>query len=389
MNYVSEIQSYVHDHREEIIHFWETLVAIDSGADCINGSQMVAEQMQHLLMPVGFHSKIRKQKNGSSMLISEYGDISHPFVLLIGHMDTVFPQGESLKRPFHIENRRVFGPGVLDMKGGLVIMAYAIKAWISTGHPILPIRIVLAGDEEINHRGSNAPDVFQHQSKGAVCCFNFETGFTDRGIVVQRKGGYQCRIETFGKACHVGNDPENGRSAVLELAYKIIEIEQIGNKKNRCHVYADVISGGTVVNAVPDHASVFCDFRYDDPEQLEEVKKCLYQITQRQHVEGVTGKLSEYSSMAPMKQLPKTQSLFEMAAAVSQKFDLPMPYPKYCGGGSDSAYTTSADIPTLCAMGVLGARNHTIEEYAELDSLFERCCLMAGLLEKLSKNTKI
>lgn len=156
-------------------------------------------------------------------------------------------------------------------------------------------------------------------------------------------------------------------------------------KKNLCHVYADVISGGAVPNAVPDYASVLCDFRYNEPEQLQYVKKRLHQITDAQYVKGVTGRFSEYSSMNPMLALKKTNNLFEIAVDVSKEFGFPIPYPKSCGGGSDSAYTTEADIPTLCAMGVMGRRNHTSEEYAELDSLFERCCLTAGLLERLAK----
>lgn len=204
MNGMNEIQFYIRTYKDEMIRFWENLVTIDSGADCREGIKKVAEQIKDALRPMGFDIKIQEQENGSPLFIGEYGDVSQPFILLIGHMDTVFPQGESGRRHFYIKDGRVFGPGVLDMKGGLTVMVYALKAWIGVYGGALPIRIILAGDEEINHRGSNVPSVFRCKSQGALCCFNFETGFIDRGIVVQRRGGVSMSNRNFWKVLPCG-----------------------------------------------------------------------------------------------------------------------------------------------------------------------------------------
>lgn len=376
---------YILENRKSMIHLWKEMVNTDCGAAYKDGVDRIACLIGDFLEKSGCRVQVIKRKESGNMVTAEYGDTrQNPFIVLIGHMDTVFKKGEAVERPFRIENGKAYGPGVLDMKGGLVILLYAVKALAACGYDGYPLKIILSGDEEINHLHSDAPQVFMKESAGAVYAFNFETGFTDRSIVVQRKGGYQCLIETFGRGCHVGNDPENGRSAILEIAHKVIAIEQLTSFSKGFNINVGVISGGTVPNAAPAYAKIICDLRYTDPEDLKKTKEHLLAITKKQYVPDVTSRLSDYAAMPPMNLLDGTMKLLETARTVSIENGFILPKAKLCGGGSDSAYTTCMGIPTLCAMGVLGARNHTVEEYALVNSLYERTFLMIGILLNLS-----
>ena len=375
---------WIDEHKDEMISLWKEMVTIDSGIGVKEGGMAMGNLCAGILEKLGFSIRRVPYEKCGDTIIGERGDMTKPFTILMGHMDTVFFKGEPEKRPFTIKDGKAYGPGVLDMKGGVTILLSTLQALHEAGFEDFPCKVFLDADEEPAHAFSNASEVIQKEAEGAKCAFNFETGFTDHSLVVQRKGCWRFFIETFGRGCHVGNDPENGRSAILEMAHKIIEIEKLTDYSKQYNVNVGTIEGGTVANAAPAYCKVECDFRYTHPEDLPILRKKVDEVCSRQYVPDTITKVSDSVGFATMTRLPGNLELLKIAQEVAEESGFPKPEARLCGGGSDAAYTTAMGVPTLCAVGVEGARNHTVEEWADVDSLFRRAKQMAGILMKVN-----
>lgn len=375
---------WIDEHKDEMISLWKEMVTIDSGIGVKEGGMAMGNLCAGILEKLGFSIRRVPYEKCGDTIIGERGDMTKPFTILMGHMDTVFFKGEPEKRPFTIKDGKAYGPGVLDMKGGVTILLSTLQALHEAGFEDFPCKVILDADEEPAHAFSNASEVIQKEAEGAKCAFNFETGFTDHSLVVQRKGCWRFFIETFGRGCHVGNDPENGRSAILEMAHKIIEIEKLTDYSKQYNVNVGTIEGGTVANAAPAYCKVECDFRYTHPEDLPILRKKVDEVCSRQYVPDTITKVSDSVGFATMTRLPGNLELLKIAQEVAEESGFPKPEARLCGGGSDAAYTTAMGVPTLCAVGVEGARNHTVEEKADVDSLFRRAKQMAGILMKVN-----
>lgn len=375
---------WIDEHKDEMVSLWKEMVTIDSGIGVRDGGMAMGNLCAGILEELGFSIRRVSYEKCGDTIIGERGNMTKPFTILMGHMDTVFFKGEPEKRPFTIKDGKAYGPGVLDMKGGVTILLSTLKALHEAGFEDFPCKVILDADEEPAHAFSNASEVIQKEAEGAKCAFNFETGFTDHSLVVQRKGCWRFFIETFGRGCHVGNDPENGRSAILEMAHKIIEIEKLTDYSQQYNVNVGTIEGGTVANAAPAYCKVECDFRYTHPEDLPVLRRKVDEVCSRQYVPDTTTKVSDSVGFATMTRLPGNLELLKIAQEVAEESGFPKPEARLCGGGSDAAYTTAMGVPTLCAVGVEGARNHTVEEWADVDSLFRRAKQMAGILLKVN-----
>lgn len=370
------------DH-ENMLKLWQELVNVDCGTANKAGVDSVANKLEAILQGLGFKTRQVQFAKAGNMLIGELGDLTKPFVILTGHMDTVFKDGTAAERPFKIVDGKAYGPGCLDMKGGIVIFLSALKALLAQGYKEHPIKVILAGDEENGHANSNADEVFMAESKGAFAAFNFETGFEDGGLVVERKGVWQFTLEAYGRSAHVGNDPENGRSAIIEICHKALDINALTDWETGCTFNVGIIEGGTVSNAVPAYAKIKCDMRYNDYKYVAEMKKKVQAIADKQYVPDTKTVFTSLTEFRNMQEVAGTETLFELVRAAAVEMGLPAPKPKAVGGGSDSAYTTAVDVPTICAMGVQGARNHTAEEYAVVSTLYDRAKLLVAVLTKI------
>lgn len=371
---------FIDTHQEEMLALWRELVQIESGSQYKTGVDAVAQKVKSQLDCLGAKTRVIEMPHAGNMVVSSWGEADRAPILLLGHMDTVFPNGTIHERPFTIQDGKAYGPGVLDMKGGLVIALYAVKALQAAGYQTRPIKWILAGDEEMAHQQSNAAACIQAEAKGAAAAFNCETGFLDNGLVVQRKGSAVYTMRVQGVGAHAGNNPKGGRSAVLEIAHKVIDIQNASDWEKGTTFNVGLIQGGTVVNAVPDAASIQIDVRYLQPEYIEDIQQTLQQIAAKQYVSDTKTTLQKVAGFAPMKRTKATEQLFETVKKTYEEMGLPKPHAMMVGGGSDSAYTVLAGVPTVCAMGVKGAYNHTPREYADTASLFERAKVLAACI---------
>ena len=371
---------FIDTHQEEMLALWRELVQIESGSQYKAGVDAVAQKVKSQLDCLGAKTRVIEMPHAGNMVVSSWGEADRAPILLLGHMDTVFPNGTIRERPFTIQDGKAYGPGVVDMTGGLVIALYAVKALQAAGYQTRPIKWILAGDEEMAHQQSNAAACIQAEAKGAAAAFNCETGFLDNGLVVQRKGSAVYTMRVQGVGAHAGNNPKGGRSAVLEIAHKVIDIQNATDWEKGTTFNVGLIQGGTVVNAVPDAASIQIDVRYLQPEYIEDIQQTLQQIAAKQYVPDTKTTLQKAAGFAPMKRTEATEQLFETVKKTYEEMGLPKPHAMMVGGGSDSAYTVLAGVPTVCAMGVKGAYNHTPREYADTASLFERAKVLAACI---------
>lgn len=373
-----QIATYIDTHKEEMLSLWQELVNQESGSENKTGVDKAQTIVKKILEAEGADIQIIEYETAGNFLIANLGSNRlQPAVIFSGHVDTVFKNGSVAQRPFTIKGDKAFGPGVLDMKGGIVAFLYAIKALNSVGFSTRPIKVLLAGDEEIAHYNSTAKEVFIREASGCIAAFNCETGFVDNAIVVGRKGVARFDLEVTGVAAHVGNDPENGRSAIVEIAHKLLEIEQLNGWQAGTTFNVGVIEGGTVPNATPDFAKIKIDVRFNNEASIPEFTKKLEEIAAKVYVNGTNTKLIAGASFKPMNTTEGVKKLFTLVKNISLANNFGEPYEKCVGGGADSAYTVIAGVPTVCAMGVKGGRNHSPEEYALVESLFERAQLLA------------
>lgn len=369
----------IDDNRENIMRLWEELVNIDSGSSNKEGVDNVAEKLRKCYEEIGFNTKIVRNSKAGNSLVAEIGlERAKKGILFIGHMDTVFKAGTAKERPFRIENGKVYGPGVLDMKGGLVVALFAAKALEEAGYKDRSIKVIFSGDEEVGHRYSDKGKLFIEESKGYAAAFDCETGYLDNGVVISRKGSANFVMEINGISAHAGNEPENGRSAILEAAYKIIDIHKLTDFKVGTTYNVGVVQGGTVPNAVPDYVKLEIDVRFDDLDKGEEVISNLQRVTDKTYIDGTNTNLSGGISFMPMETTDGVMKLFEHYRKTSIAMGYPEPYPKKSGGGSDAAYTVIAGVPSICAVGVKGEWNHSPKEFADIESIFERTKLLVA-----------
>lgn len=373
-----QIAVYIDGHRDAMIDFWRQLVQIESGSANKAGVDAVAYRVQEELDTIGAYTEIHEMKRAGNMLVSVLNeDVPEAPVLLLGHMDTVFPDGTVAARPFTLRDGKAYGPGVLDMKGGVTIAVFAMKALKEAGWAKRPVRLVLAGDEEVGHCDSDCDQQIMEQARGAVAAFNCESGRLGNEVVVQRKGALTYRMDVTGIAAHAGNEPEKGRSAILEVAHKVIAIQNLTDWQQGTTYNVGVISGGTVANAVPDTASILIDVRYLKNDYVPDIEAKLQDVAHTTYVDGTKTSLTRLSCCIPMERMAETDGLLAKVQDAYASFGMPRPSGITVGGGSDSAYTVAAGVPTICAMGVEGSRHHSPEEYACVESLYARAKALA------------
>lgn len=317
-----DVFAYIDDHKAQMMDLWQDLVNQDSPASYREGVDLVAKRVFKELEEAG--ASTRWDEEGKALIAEIPGDSRAP-VLLLGHIDTVFPVGEAARRPFTVEGSRVTGPGALDMKGGVAVMLSALKALHSAGFSGRPLKVILVSDEEIAHNGSKATVMLQREARGCAACFNCETGYEDNSLVIGRKGGVVFKAAVHGIAAHAGNNPRQGRSAIWEMAKKIDDIQNMTDWDKGITFNVGTIKGGTVSNAIPGYCEVEGDIRFQDPDISPFVKEELLKVLNHTYMEGTKTELLLYhEGMLPMKMTEENRKLFEFVKKTGEENGIPV-----------------------------------------------------------------
>jgi glutamate carboxypeptidase len=301
-----------------------------------------------------------------------------PRVLLIGHMDTVFDPGTAAERPYRTEGGRAFGPGVTDMKAGLLAGLHAIGALQEAGErPALTF--VANPDEEIGSPFSTrfirelAP---QHDAALVLECAR-ENG----DIVSARKGIADYHVTITGRAAHAGVEPERGRSAILEAAHQVVALHELNGRWPTVTVNAGVIQGGTRPNVVPERCELKVDLRAATRDVFDAAAAEFERIAASPTVPDVRVELSRSAGHPPMEKTDASARLVALAVAIAGELGFPL-RDAATGGASDANTTAALGVPTLDGLGPIGGDDHSVDEWLDLDSVVPRTALLAGLIAR-------
>ena len=304
-------------------------------------------------------------------------------IVLMGHRDTVFPKGEPERRPFRVEDGRAYGPGVADMKAGLVMNMFVLAAFRRFGGAPGPLLGLFTGDEEIG--SPEGRSVIEAVAREARAVFNAEPGRPSGNVVTGRKGGVFSAFEIEGRAAHSGGNFEAGISAIEELARKVQAIHALTDLGRGITLNVGLVSGGQSVNTVAPSAAGQVDLRYVEPADRDEAMAKLHAIVARSFVPGTRARLAIRGEFLPLTQGPASARLFEAyreAAAEGGDAEL---RGEFTGGCADSGFTAAMGAPTLCATGPVGGKAHSPEEYLEVASLVPRAQALARAILRLER----
>lgn len=305
-------------------------------------------------------------------------------ILLMGHRDTVFPKGETERRPFTIKDGIAYGPGVADMKGGLVINAFILSAFSKLGGAPAPLIALFTGDEEIGSPESKA--VIKAEASKARAVFNSEPGRPTGNIVTGRKGGIFFRCEVTGKAAHSGANHQDGISAIEELARKIQAWHALTDYEAGHTLNVGLVTGGQSVNTVAPSASCEIDLRYKDPMRREEIVKAITEIAEENTLAGTSSNLTILGEFHPLTQSAEGESLIESYLSSGRDVGLTMEG-EFSGGCADSGLASVLGAPTICGLGPVGGKVHSPEEYLVVDSIVPRAQTLALTILRMGENS--
>lgn len=299
-------------------------------------------------------------------------------VTFSGHIDTVHPIGLFGSPAVRRDGEKIYGPGVMDCKGGVVASFMAMEALEKCGFKARPVQLIIQTDEETGSKtsGKKTVEFMLEKAKGSVAFLNAE-GSDGDCVVIIRKGILRCKFNVHGRAAHSSRCPE-GANAVAEAAHKILELEKMKDLQGlTCN--CGVISGGTIANAVAAECSFLADVRFVDPEDCEKARKILAEVAAATHIPGCSCDLEQVSFRPSMPLAQRNVQLLEEMNRIYGANGLPVLAQSMNFGGSDAAYMTEAEIPCVDSVGVAGGRIHSAEEYALLSSLPESAKRLAAV----------
>jgi glutamate carboxypeptidase len=303
-------------------------------------------------------------------------------ILLMGHRDTVFPAGEASRRPFKIDGDRAYGPGVADMKSGLVINAFVLAAFRSTGGHPGPLAALITSDEEIGSPFSRA--IIERTARESRVVLNGEPGRASGNVVSGRKGGVFMRFAITGRAAHSGGNFTEGRSAIGELAHKIIALHALTDLERGITVNVGLVGGGQTVNTVAPHATGEIDLRYMRAADRAWAMERIAAIMAASTVPDTTATLEVAGEFLPMEMSPDSQRLLDLYADISAAQGATVAG-EFTGGCADSGFAAAVGTPTLCGLGAVGGKAHTPDEYMEVPTLLTRAKALAALVARLGE----
>lgn len=379
---VSALLRLAESQRDAFLDDLRTLVNIDSGTYTPDGVGRVADELEARFVAAGAMVERMANAGYGPHLVARWSGTGTGRTLLIGHMDTVFPDGEATRRSFQVTEGRAYGPGVMDMKSGLLVGLYAARA-LAAEAPWAELVFLCNSDEEIGSPSSR--DLVARLAREADAALVLEPNSRVDKATVARKGVATYRIDVEGLSAHAGVEPHKGRNAILELAHRIIAVQSLNGSIPGVTLNVGVAHGGERPNVVADEAHALVDVRAADPAGMEAVGRALHELAEATPVvEGTTVRLSGGFLHRPFMQSAASERLFALASDVAVELGYTL-MGSSTGGGSDGNTTAALGTPTLDGLGPAGGMAHNPGEYIEVDSIAPRVALLAGLIARIGE----
>ena len=378
---MEQLQSYLTAHLPRYLDDLRTLVDIDSGSDDKTGVDAVVDWLTARLSALGFAVERHPQPTLGDNLRATLRGHGTRRILLLGHSDTVFPKGTAVQRPMQIVGPKLLGPGVCDMKGGLLTGLYAVEALQATGFDNFgEIVFLCVSDEEIGQRGS--VPLIRETARQVDVAFTLEAARANGDIVTARKTVRWCTLEAFGKAAHAGVEPEKGRNAILALARHLDALDRLNGFRPGVTVNVGVIEGGRQPNVVPDYTKAGLDLRAWRNADMTDLLAAIQAQIETPTVADVRMAFAapESSGMPAMEQTPQVIALESLTQQVAAELGFPV-NGAATGGASDASFVAAEGTPVLDGLGPVGGLDHGPDEYIQVVSIVPRTALLAGVIQ--------
>ncbi|MEA2934191.1 MAG: glutamate carboxypeptidase [Variibacter sp.] len=380
------VLSWLAERDSDMLSLLQNLVNTDGGTYDKAGVDLVGEKIRHFLEAQDIACETLPNERFGDPLRATVANGrqgkpgANSTILLMGHRDTVFPKGEPERRPFHIENGRAYGPGVADMKAGLVMNAFVLAALQKFGGAPAPVVGLFTSDEEIG--SPSCRPLIEAEARRARAVFNSEPGRPGNGVITGRKGGVFIKVVITGKAAHSGANFKEGISAIEELAHKVIALHRVTDLERGTTVNVGLVTGGQTVNTVAPEARFEIDLRYVTPSDRDDAMTAIRSIIETSTVAGTHAELTIAGEFLPLVPTPHSETLYkhyaECAGALGQEIT-----GEFTGGCADSGFTAAVGAPTVCSVGPVGGKAHSPDEYLEVASLVPRAQALALAILRL------
>lgn len=361
------------------------LVGLDSSSYDREDVNRVVDWLAARLRAAGFTVERFSHPNaGDDLLATKHGRGSRNLMLL-GHSDTVFPHGTAAQRPMSFAGDKILGPGVCDMKSGLLTGVYAAEALDALGVDSYgTLRMVVVSDEEIDHRHSIP--LLQRISRLSDVGLTLEAARQNGDIVVARKGVRAWTAEAFGHAAHSGVEPEKGHNAILAMARLIDALEAVNDPARGISLNVGQVEGGRLRNVVPDHAKIMFETRAFTPADLDRASETVTRLLAQPLVPGVTFQVEVEDGIPPMPLTPAVERLAALAQRCAERLGFTVKGAQ-TGGAADCAFVAAEGVPVLDGLGPIGGLDHGPDEYILRSSIVPRLALLTALIAEIATNT--
>ncbi|MBK8027728.1 MAG: M20 family metallopeptidase [Chloroflexi bacterium] len=377
---MSELLQYFQGQRQAMVDLLTTLVNFESGTKDKAHVDKLTDFMQAQFTELGASSVTRiPQTEVGDMLFARWneGAAGKPIMFLI-HIDTVWGLGTLEKRPVRIdEEGRLFGPGAIDMKGGITVVLSALRGLRELNQfPNRPIWVLMTTDEEVGSTYSQ-PYIKEYAAQCGLVLV-MEPATIDEALKTWRKGIATYKMEIEGLPSHAGNAPEKGINAIIEFAQQALRMRELNDMKNGTSVSVTMVEGGTATNVIPEHVTAFIDTRVMTMRAADEIEAAMADPTP--FVPGAKVKYTRINGHKPMERNELMQRTYGQCKAIGEKYGLTV-REDGSGGASDGNTVATLGVPVLDGLGPQGDGLHALHEHVVINSLPRRSTLIAGMLK--------
>ena len=381
----SDLSTYLISRLDGYLADLRLLSGIDCGTHNKEGVDRVGAWVAARCRANGWAMRLYPRPKGGDIVEATVHGAGVRRLLLLAHMDTVYPDGVAGERPVRIEGDTLLGPGTADMKAGLLAGIYALEALQAVSDvPFSEIVYLFTADEETGSVESR--DLIQETARRCDAALVLEAARATGAIVGARKGVWEYELRVQGRSAHAGVEPEKGRNALLELAHKIVALQALNDEVPGVTVNVGVASGGTATNVVPETATAHVEARAFEPEGLRAVDERIRAIVSVPAVPDTSIELSMRKGFPPMPRTAATERLAAMAAAIAGDLGFPLEAVS-TGGASDASLVADAGagVPVLDGLGPIGGDDHSPREWISVSSIVPRVTLLAALIARIGK----
>jgi glutamate carboxypeptidase len=370
---------YFEERSDAMVQTVRQLVETESPSDNKDAVDQLGTLLAGRFEALGGHAKFHRTPNfGDHLQVDFAGTRKVKPVLLLGHLDTVYPLGTLANMPCRVAGGRLWGPGAFDMKSGIALMLHAIEALRAWHEDVLPrpLTVLLVSDEEVGSDTSRL--ITENLAIKSAAVLVLEPSHGPKGAVkTARKGIGEYVLKVTGKAAHSGLDFEKGQSAILELARQTVSLQKLIDLKRGLTLNVGTVQGGTRVNVIPAEATAVLDVRVarkQDAAGIDRKLRSLKPFNRKCKLE-----ISGGMNRPPMERTPSVAALYKKAVEIAKQLNWKLEEAAV-GGGSDGNFTAALGIPTLDGLGGVGEGAHATHESILIFELPKRAALLAELI---------